>query len=329
MKGFDPKFSDFPDFILRVTRGIWEDRGITTLQDHYVPDIVVRAPGGITVGHDGLMAATMATLAAFPDRALLGEDVIWCGTPGDGLLASHRMLCTATHLGCGVHGPATGRRLTCRIVAACHARENRIDDAWQVRDEGAIVRQLGWAPDDYARDLIAREGGPDACTVPLTPVIDPPGPYAGSGNDNAWGGRLADLLTRIMGADMAAIPAVYDRAAHLEYPGGVTGHGHDAADRFWLGLRAALPSARFDIHHRIGRDDPYMAPRAAIRWSLTGTHDGWGSFGAPTGAPVHVMGMTHAEFGRLGSGPVLLRREWTLFDETAVWKQILMHTGAV
>lgn len=328
MKGFDPKFIDFPDYILRVTREIWEDRGIATLHDHYAPDIVVRTPGGITRGNGGVIAATMATLAEFPDRTLLGEDVIWSGTPEEGMLSSHRILSTATHTGDGVYGPATGRRLTYRILADCHAKNNRIDDEWLIRDQGAIVRQMGWAPRDYARDQIVREGGPEHCTPPFTPAIDQPGPYAGGGNDNVWGGRLADLLTRIMGADMAAIPAVYDRAAQLEYPGGVTGHGHDAADRFWMGLRAALPSARFEIHHRIGRDDPYMPPRAAIRWSLTGTHDGWGAFGPPTGAPVHVIGITHAEFGRLGSGSVLLRREWTLFDETAIWKQILMHAGA-
>ena len=27
MKGFDPKFADFPDYIIGITREIWEDRG--------------------------------------------------------------------------------------------------------------------------------------------------------------------------------------------------------------------------------------------------------------------------------------------------------------
>ncbi len=62
--------------------------------------------------------------------------------------------------------------------------------------------------------------------------------------------------------------------------------------------------------------------RAALRWSLTGRHDGFGSYGPPTGAPVHVMGLTHAEWGPWG-----LRREFTLWDELAIWKQILLHTG--
>ena len=34
MKGFDPKFADFPDYILKITQEIWEDRGIATL-NHY------------------------------------------------------------------------------------------------------------------------------------------------------------------------------------------------------------------------------------------------------------------------------------------------------
>ncbi len=72
----------------------------------------------------------------------------------------------------------------------------------------------------------------------------------------------------------------------------------------------------------IGREDPMMPPRAAVRWSLFGRHDGWGGFGAPSGAAVYVMGITHAEFGPWG-----LRREWTLYDETAIWTQIALHEG--
>lgn len=322
MKGFDPKFRDFPDYIIGITKEIWEDRGIATLHRYYAPDIVVRSPGSVVVGNQGVVAATLATLAEFPDRTLLGEDVIWSGTPEEGMLSSHRLLSTATHLGDGVYGKASGRKLVYRIIADCHAMNNRIDDEWLIRDQGAIVRQMGRDPKDYARDLIAREGGPEACVKPMSPETDRPGPYRGLGNENEWGARYADILTRIMNADIAAIPAEYDRACQLEYPGGVTGHGHGDADRFWLGLRASFPHATFKIEHRIGRDDPLMPPRAAIRWSLSGKHDGWGVFGPPTGADVYVLGAAHAEFGPWG-----LRREYVLYDETAIWKQILLKTG--
>jgi hypothetical protein len=316
MKGFDPKFATPEDYILGITKEIWEDRGIATLHRYYAPEIVVRSPASVVVGNQGVIAATMATLAEFPDRTLLGEDVIWSDDGAGGFLSSHRLLSTATHRGDGAYGAATGRTLTYRIIADCHAAANVIDDEWIIRDQGAILRQLDIDPRRWAAERA------EAGAVPFTPYRDVAGPYAGRGNDHPVGQRHAELLRRIMRADMAAIPAEYDRAAQLDLPGGVTAHGHDGADRFWMGLRAAFPSAAFEIHHVIGREDPAMPPRAAVRWSLSGKHDGWGAFGAPTGAWVHVMGLSHAEFGPWG-----LRREWTLIDETAIWIQIAQHAG--
>ena len=187
MKDFDPKFHDFPDYIIGITREIWEDRGIATLHRYYAPHIVVRSPASVVVGNQGVIAATMATLAEFPDRTLLGEDVIWSGTPDEGMLSSHRILSTATHLGDGAYGKATGKKLAYRIIADCHAISNQINDEWLIRDQGAIVRQMGWDPQDFARDQIAREGGPEKCVKPLSPATDRPGPYKGRGNENEWG----------------------------------------------------------------------------------------------------------------------------------------------
>ena len=330
MKGFDDRYRDVPDFIIGITFDIWEGRQIGSLSSRYAPGLVVRSPSSVVTDNVGVIAATMATLAEFPDRKLMGEDVIWStdedrtDADSEAYLSSHRLFSTATHVGHGVYGAPTGTKLAYRILADCAIRGDQVDDEWLIRDQGAIVRQLGWAPKDYARDLISREGGPERCVKPLTRATDVEGPYKGRGNDDEWGARLADMLGRIMRADFSAIHADYDRAAHLEYPAGWQGHGREAADRFWMGLRASFPSATFTVHHVIGRDDPMMPPRAAVRWTLDGRHDGWGAFGRPTGVPVHVLGITHAEFGPWG-----LRREWTLIDETAIWKQILLETGDV
>jgi hypothetical protein len=322
MQGFDAKFRDPTAYILDITREIWEDRGIATLHRYYAPTIPVRSPSSIVVGNGGVIAATMAALAEFPDRSLLGEDVIWCPGQAGGFLSSHRVLTTATHAGDGAYGPATGKSLVYRVIADCAARDNQIYDEWLIRDQGAIVRQMGWEPKAFAADQISREGGPERCVRPFTPAADIDGGYRGIGNDHPAGQRYCDILTRIMDADLAIIPRAYDRAVQVELPGGITGHSHAAADRFWMGLRAAFPSAIFSVHHQIGREDAMLPPRAALRWSLSGRHDGWGSFGAPSGAEVHVMGISHAEFGPWG-----LRREFVLIDETAIWKQILLKTG--
>lgn len=326
MKGFNPKWKDFPDYIIGITKEIWEDRGVETLNHYYAPNIPVRSPMGVAVGNQATIAATMATINEFPDRELLGEDVIWSGDDDVGYLSSHRLLTKATHSRDGQFGPATGKQWVVRVIADCAAKEDTIYDEWLIRDYGGIVRQLGMDPETYAAGLIEKEGGPGNAKPVFTPAIDVAGDYKGTGNDNPWGQRYADILTRIMDKDFTTISRDYDRAVIGEYAGATTSYGREGVDKFWVGLRSSFPNATFKIHHQIGMDGNMLSPRAAIRWSLDGIHDGWGSFGAPSGAPVHVMGMCHAEFGPYGTDGVGLRREFALYDEIAIWKQILMHS---
>ena len=322
MKGFDPSFKGPTDYILGITKAIWEERGVNRIREWYATDGPVRSPSGIVQGTENVIAATLATLAEFPDRTLLGEDVIWSDDGGGGFLSSHRILSTATHAKSGAYGNATGKKLRYRIIADCACRNNQVYDEWLIRDQGAIVRQLGIDPKHYAAERIDVEGGPEHASKPFSPEIDVDGGYHGHGNDHVTGQHYEELLTRIMAAEMRAIPEVYDRAAELSLPGGVLAYGTEEADNFWMGLRAALPNAVFKIEHRIGQEDPMLSPRAACRWSLSGRHEGAGIFGPASNAELHVMGISHAEFGPHG-----LRREWVLFDETAIWKQILLHTG--
>ena len=250
MRGFDPRWRDVPHFILGITREIWEERRIASLRHRYAPGLVVRSPAGVVVGSEAVIAATMATLAEFPDRELPGEDVIWCEDPArtdgdsEAFLSSHRLICWATHARPGMYGPASGRPLRYRIIADCAVRADAVDDEWLVRDQAAIVRQMGQDAREWARDLIVREGGPEACVKPFTPERDVPGPYSGRGNDDEWGQAYADLVSRIMAGEFDVIPRYYDRACALHFPGGVDTSGRAEADRFWMGLRAAFPDAR-------------------------------------------------------------------------------------
>ena len=316
------QWASLPDYIIGITKEIWEDKGIATLNQYYAQDIPMRFPSGLMVGNQSVIAGTLATLAEFPDRQLFGEDVIWSGNESDGFLSSHRLMTTGTHSGHGYFGKATGKKYWARAIADCAVKDNVIFDEWLIRDTALIVKQLGMKPKRFARDLIAREGGAENCVRPFTPEQDIDGGYHGRGNDNPWGDLLASILQRIMGKDVAVIQAEYDRACEIEHPAGACGHSWSTAETYWMGLRSSFPSAVFTIDHQIGREDPLQPPRAAIRWSLQGKHDGFGMFGKPTGKDVYIMGFTHAEFGPYG-----LKREFTLFDEVSVWKQLYLQTG--
>ncbi|WP_299750106.1 nuclear transport factor 2 family protein [uncultured Boseongicola sp.] len=322
MKGFSNRWKDFPDYIIGITKEIWEDRGIATLHDYYAKDIPVRSPMGVQRGNQAVIASTMATINEFPDRELLGEDVIYSDDPEHGLLSSHRLLTKATHTRDGQFGAATGKHWVVRVIADCAAKNDTIYDEWLVRDYGGMVRQMGMDPRDYSAQIIESEGGADKASKPFTLDSDIEGDYKGRGNANEWGAKYAATLSRIMDHDFNHIVNDYDRAAIGEYAGAQTAIGRDEMVKFWVGLRSSFPAATFTINHQIGMDGDMLSPRAAIRWSLDGIHDGWGTFGKPTGAHVHVFGMSHAEFGPWG-----LRREFTLYDEIAIWKQILMAQG--
>lgn len=322
MKDFDAKFADFPDYIVKITEEIWEGRGLATLNRYYAPDVIMRAPGGIIQGNRAVIHNTMESIAEVPNRQLLAEDVIWSEHPDHGFLSSHRVLSFGRHTAQGRMGPPTGKNFVVRAVADCAAKANVIYDEWLTRDDSGLALQLGLDPVQKARDAIIEDGGVENAARPFHPSRDVEGRYKGRGNDNEWGERLADILTRMMDADFTVVRKEYDRASKTEHPGLRTGWSWEFPEAQWMALRAAFPDAEFRVEHQIGREDPQMPPRAAIRWSLTGKHAGYGAFGRPTGAEVHVMGFTHAEFGPGG-----LRREWTVYDEVMIWKQILLHTG--
>ncbi|APX21374.1 MAG: polyketide cyclase [Rhodobacteraceae bacterium] len=318
MRRQDTADDSYPAFLREVAETLWTRRRLDAgLRELCHPQLLHRQALAMGYGPEALRADALELLATLPDLAAHTEDVMHCGGVRTGSLGAQRLLLQGTHAGGGVFGAASGKRLRFRMMSEVYAKDRRISEIWAVRDTGAILRQLGCDGPDWARQRARLPVGGDG---PFRPALDQPGPYTGGGNGSQWGMAFAALLERIMAAGFSEIPAQYDPAARMAYPGGVLAEGPAGAERFWFALRAALPDARFVIHHRIGAETRLMPPRAALRWSLTGRHLGWGAFGAPTGAEVHVMGLSHAEFGPDG-----LRREWTLYDEAAVWMQI--HGG--
>ena len=64
-------------------------------------------------------------------------------------------------------------------------------------------------------------------------------------------------------------------------------------------------------------------PRISIRWFLEGTHSKDSmDYDKASNKKIFIMGINHAEFCSN-----LIIREWVLFDEVAIWKQILLNHG--
>ncbi len=322
MKPDTGSYASVPDFIYGITREIWEDRGIGgKLDKYYASDIQLRAATGFTGSNQGVTAQTLQTLHQFPNRQLVGEDVIWTGYDDGSFLSSHRLTSVMTHTGDGILGQARGRVVRSRIIADCWVKNQVVVEEWLVRDQAAFARCLGLEPRALARQMVdsdLRRGGPIAFFVL---AHDKPSRFQSGVQDDEVIALLIRGLTRLWHAkETAAIRDLYFHGAALHAPGGDVLYGHGDIDTFALGYLASFPDAAFAVQDaRINRDLEQPL-RIAVRWSLTGTHSGYGHFGEPTGAPIYVMGMSHFN---LTAGRVMA--EYMVTDEVSIWKQILAH----
>ncbi len=315
-------YASVPDFIYGITREIWEERGIGgKLDRYYAPGILLRAATGFTGSSAGVTAQTLQTLHQFPDRRLVGEDVIWTGYDDGSFLSSHRLTSVMTHTGDGILGRAQGKVVRSRIIAECWVRNQVVVEEWLVRDQAAFALCLGIEPRALAREMAERELRSGVPVSFFLPAHDKAGDYRSEVQDDAAVARLVHGLTRLWQAkETAAIRDLYFHGAALHAPGGAVLYGHADIDRFVLGYLASFPDATFHIDAaRINRD-PEQPLRIAVRWSLTGTHSGFGHFGEPSGAPVYVMGMSHFT---MAGGRVTA--EYMVTDEVSIWKQIIAH----
>jgi predicted ester cyclase len=323
MLGFDEDYTDIVDYIIRCTHKIWEEKAIGLIYTHYSHNIPIYMSDALIYGRDAVVESTVRTLAAFPDARLYGDEVIWCGNERDGFHSSHRITWTAHNLGPTLYGPATGRRIQRRGIAHCVVRENRIVEEWIVRDELALVRQLGFDEVELAQQMAEREAAagvqPYAGSgeVPrLHGQLHPPIALGGDPHDpdtlphlimgEVWNARMLNRLHRYYVPDAVVFASSNRR---LEGLGDYT--------HYILQMLAAFPDGAMNIDHVAWIGSQEKGYKIAVRWTFQGTHRGPSSYGAPSGKRVRLLGISHWE---VKAAKVV--REYLIFDEFALLKQI-------
>jgi predicted ester cyclase len=312
MHGFNAEFRDLDHYIRVITERIWEGRRIDDIHLYYSDPCIVETPSSVTTSVADVVAGTRATLAQFPDRRLLAEDIIQSGDAEHGFLSSHRIISTMTHLGDGNFGKANGRKIHVRTIADCVCKDNRIIHEWLVRDQAAIAVQAGIAPRDLAQRWLDERCGWNKPVAGAAPAG-----YQSHISSDATAQRYASAISDFANGK-ASTAKTYDDAVHQLGPAGETRYGQDEVAAYWRELFFALDVQSFDIEHLAMQQGGGRADRVAFRWRAKAIHNGAGHFGNPTGRPVEIMGINHAEFF---NGHVL--REWVLIDDIALWMQVL------
>ncbi len=319
MQGFHAEFRDLNDYIRVITDRIWEGRQIEAIRDYYSDPCGVITPSGASTDVQSVIDGTRATLAQFPDRRLLAEDVIEAGDAQRGFLSSHRIISTMTHLGHGNFGPATGRKVHVRTIADCVCKDNRIVHEWLVRDQGAIALAVGVEPKELARQWLATRNSP------VLPLPQPAAPvwWRDPVSDEPLARHYAQQLQHIL-TGSAQEPSLYDEAACSLGPLNSVHYGRGEIADFYAGLAASVMQARCEVESLSfmpASSATGRPPRVAIRWRLRGSHSGRGRYAAPRARSLDILGINHAEWVKV-KDVWCVHREWVLVDDVAVWMQV-------
>ena len=310
MAGFEPRFTDIVDYIVRITDEIWQDRAVGYIRDTYDPGAVVYSSYGVVRSVEKVVQSTLAGIATVPDGDTHHVNVAWDGDETAGFYTAHLGFGHGTNTAASIYGPATGKPYVMRFAADCISRANLIHTEWLVRDNGAMVRQLGLDLDAAARAvaatapaepyLIAAPGSAPAPPAVAAPTLDD---WVADLVATIWNGRRFDRLDRFYAAD-----------AIVHSGGGRTVQGIAAVSTLAIQILAAIPDGLMIVDHVCWSEET-DGVIVAVRWTLSGSTGRGGILGSalPVGRPVFMMGASHL---RLDGARIV--EEWTVFDEVAV-----------
>ena len=326
MRGFAPAFQDIVDYIIKITHEIWEERAIGRLYDYYGTNMRIHTSSGDIYTRDKVIESTIQALAAFPDRRLYGDEVIWSGDDETGYFSSHRLTHEGHNWGHTAYGPPTGKKVSYRAIADCAIVEGVIVEEWLVRDELSLIYQLGFDVHEMARQMAQREGNigqqltipaePDRLRGQLPPEQAETAPaesaefnieqFVKRAIHEVWNWRLLNK-----------VDDYYSPQFVCESASGRTLYGRNQFTTYILSLLSPFPNMAVSVDHFCALREGNGRYRTATRWTMMGTHTGPGIYGQPTGKPIRIMGVSHH---LIDNGKFV--QEWTLFDEFALLKQL-------
>jgi predicted ester cyclase len=323
MRGFDARYVDIIDYIVRITHRIWEEKNVGYIYDVYRHNCRVTDDAGLQYGRDKIVADTVHTINAFPDIRLYADEIVWAGDEEVGFFTSHRTVITGTNTGWSRFGPPTNRRMTVWCIANCLSQDNEIFEEWVIYNQSSMLRQLGFDLAAKAREFgnqRIRSNAPSV--VPTEPtrlegqgkprhLAEPPGHFELEGevrraHHYAWNWR-----------NLGALDRLYDERLIFHGPTDRELRGLSAYKSFVLSLIAMFPDIASQIDEIYWMGNEAEGYLTSVRWSAVGTHRGFGAYGEPTGRQIRLWGLSQQ---RIVGGKI--REEWLVFNEFDVMQQI-------
>ena len=248
-----------------------------------------------------------------PDHIGQAGDVIWEARGNDAFLSSHLVL----------SGEA-GYRVVGSTIANCLYRRGRMVEEWVVRDELAHALDKGLDPDEVARTKAFRGytgSFTEAAPADVIAVGD-----SGPRPDD-YRSDVENVLTMIQEVwndrDLKKVDDFFVRDLTLHTVANSLIIRPEGYRRQLLHFLDAFPGGQYEVRDIQTNNEPrYGGLRVAVTWKFTGEYNGKARYGAPTGKPVDVLGISQflVQNGRIVN-------EVKLWDDIAVRAQINATRG--
>ena len=321
--GFDDEFVDIVDYILRITHRIWEQKNIGLCYRYYADVCPVFTLGAYGENIEDVIQGTLKTIAAFPDRSLIGENVVFSEEANEHYYSSHLISSVMTNTGNSEFGPATHKTGRVTTIADCVCFENKIVKEWLVRDNGFLVKQLGlniinvakhmanipskekhtqWLNDEFNR-VIAIDH-----RVASTPIVE--------GKLAAFAHTWLDTLFNQK--QFAKVHEFYSLTATQQWPSGRMATGLAQINGVFIQFFATCPDAKLTIDHIAITPFDETTTDVAIRWSLAGHFNPQNNeLSELKQQPYFILGASHL---RIKNKKII--EEITVFDEVALYANL-------
>ena len=324
MRGFDECYTDIVDYIVRCTHKIWDERDVGLIYTHYTHNCVAYSSLGTVYNREDVVRETIQRIVELPDRRGMATQVIWRGDDVNGFYTSHLVTGSGRHTEYGMYGRPTGRPFVARTIADCMVLENKIYREWLVRDNMALIVQLGLDVHAFATEMARKQFERGQTMVEIGENRRAIGQYPPESKadtslaHNELEVTLLEWLHHIYNRRMfGKIQEIY--APQVQWHGPMMRElfGIAAVLQQTMRLIAMIPDGAFVPQHICSNESEEGGHKIAVRWILDGHHLGYGSLGAPTGHRLFVMGMTH--FHMVGGKIV---DEWVVYDDLSMLVQI-------
>ena len=335
LSGFDEEFVDIVDYIIRITHRIWEQKNVGLCYRYYGDICPVYTLGNYSECVELVVQNTLKTIAAFPDRSLIGENVIWRKNAENSYYSSHLITSIMTNTGTSEFGPATNKTGRVTTIADCVCVDNKIVEEWLVRDNSFLIKQLGldlidaaihfaqskphptfntWYEQEYQRVLKISHREDKMLSSDKWSVDE----FA-----NAW------VQTLFNQKQFSKLHEFYHLACTQQWPGGRKSVGIPQISGTLIQWLAQCPDAKVTVDHIatvpfIENDEASSDTiDVAIRWTLAGTFTAQEQrLSALSGQQFFVLAASHL---RIKNNKIV--NEVTVFDEIALYANLIRQSG--